>query len=89
MGLYQNVHSLVALRDTAFEASQDDQDRMNHELLLCQNNEVGVATWKDVKSRWVKAALYSKPIRRRTREGVRRTYWMSGYSTQSGVVMFS
>ena len=52
MVLYQNVHVLIALRDVAFEASQDDRDRMKHELLLYQNNEVGAATWKDVKSRW-------------------------------------
>ena len=58
MDLYQNVHPLVVLRDAGFEASQDDHDRIKHALLLEQNNEVGVATWKDVKPRWFKAALW-------------------------------
>lgn len=58
MLFYQNVHPLVALRVVAFEALQDHQDRAKHGLLLCQNNELGVATWKDVKSRWFKAVLW-------------------------------
>ena len=57
MALYQNVHPF-ALRGAAFEASQDDHDRIKHALLLYQNNEVSVAMWKDVKLRWFKAALW-------------------------------